>query len=87
MGVHLARAVAVAMGLGLFFVAGVVLSALSGWSFLLWGVVAPVVGFQLAYFAGAAFAVTVLGAGATAVEAASETGHPVPVKDGDGATA
>lgn len=87
MGVYLARAIAVAMGIGLFFLIGLVLSAMSGWSFLFWGVVAPVVGYQLAYFAGAVFAVTVLGAGGVPTEAQAETGHPVPVKDGDGATA
>ena len=85
MGLMLARAIAVAVGLGFFFIAGLVLSALSGWSFLFWGVVAPVVGFQLAYFAGAAFAVAVLGAGAKAVE--TEAIHPAPVKGSDGATA
>ena len=85
MGVCLARAVAVAVGIGLFFLAGLVLSAISGWSFLFWGVVAPVVGFQLSYFAGAAFAVVVLGAGEKAPVV--EPARPAPVKGSDGATA
>ena len=63
MGVCLARAMSVAIGIGIFFFAGIGSSAFSGWAFLFWGVVAPVVGLQLADFGGAAFAVMVLGAG------------------------
>ncbi len=85
MGICLARAVSVAVGIGFFFLAGLVMSALSGWTFLFWGVVAPVVGFQFAYFGGAAFAVAVLGAGEKAPVA--EPARPAPVEGGDGATA
>jgi hypothetical protein len=75
----------VAIGIGIFFFAGIGLSAFSGWTFLFWGVVAPVVGLQLAYFGGAAFAVMVLGAGEA--EETAEAELPATVKRRDSATA